>query len=89
MQDLPVQVTDLHTVMVRDFDMTHPGACQVKGRSRPQSPGPGDQDAGVCQPRLTFGADSGKKGLPQISVITGIGLVHHDQAEALLRSRYS
>ena len=53
-QDLPLQVGDVHPVVVRQPDGSHPGRGQIKGGGRPQPPRPDHQHPGPPQTFLSL-----------------------------------
>src|ERR1041385_1782201 len=58
MEDLPLEIADVHPVEIDQAQGADTRGRQVKGSRRPQSSGAHDQNAGCFEPRLTLGADA-------------------------------
>ena len=67
-QQLALQVAQLHEVTVDDQEVTNAGARQQVDHGRPEGPAADDEDAARPEARLSFGADSPEALLARVPV---------------------
>ena len=71
-QDLALQVGEIHRVGVGDAEHAHSGRRQVQGRRRSQSAGADDQDLGPPDAQLPCDADLGQQDMPAVPFQKGV-----------------
>ena len=66
-QDLPLEIGEIHLIRVRDADGSHTGRCQIHGSGRSEPAGPNDEDLRVQQLLLPSEPDFFQNDMPGVA----------------------